>query len=93
MKNQSLTIVRITFVNTMLINLFTTLTKSYKELIKNIEKHKLYHAQDVKKMEKQYNDLYNEGGEGYIPHFYTFEEYEYAKKQLAKLINKETKNE
>ena len=77
----------------MLINLFTTLTKSYKELIKNIEKHKLYHAQDVKKMEKQYNDLYNEGGEGYIPHFYTFEEYEYAKKQLAKLINKETKNE
>ena len=65
----------------------------YKELIKNIEKHKLYHAQDVRKMEKQYNDLHNEGGEGYIPHFYTFEEYEYAKKQLAKLINKETKNE
>ena len=65
----------------------------YKELIENIEKHKLYHAQDVGKMEKQYNDLHNEGGEGYIPHFYTFEEYEYAKKQLAKLINKETKSE
>lgn len=65
----------------------------YKELIKNIEKHKLYHAQDIGKMEKQYNDLHNEGGEGYIPHFYTFEEYEYVKKQLAKLINKETKNE
>lgn len=61
----------------------------YKELIKNIEKHKLYHAQDVRKMKKQYNDIHNEGGEGYIPHFYTFEEYEYAKKQLAKLINKE----
>ena len=58
----------------------------YKELIKNIEKHKLYHAQDVRKMKKQYNDIHNEGGEGYIPHFYTFEEYEYAKKQLAKLI-------
>lgn len=63
----------------------------YKELIKNIEKHKLYHGKDVKKMKKQYNDIHNEGGEGYIPHFYTFEEYEYAKKQLAKLINKRNK--
>lgn len=60
----------------------------YKESIKNIEKYKLYHAQDVEKMKKQYNDIHNEGGEGYVPHFYTFEEYEYAKKQLAKLINK-----
>lgn len=63
----------------------------YKELIKNIEKHKLYHTQDVGKMKKQYNDLHNEGGEGYIPHFYTFEEYEYAKKQLAKLIKQQNK--
>lgn len=63
----------------------------YKELIKNIEKHKLYHAQDVEKMKKQYNDIHNEGGEGYIPHFYTFEEYEYAKKQLAKLIKEQNK--
>lgn len=65
----------------------------YKELIKNIEKHQLYHEQDVEKMKKQYNDIHNEGGEGYIPHFYTFEEYEYAKKQLAKLLKKEDKNE
>lgn len=63
----------------------------YKELIKNIEKHKLYHAQEVRKMKKQYNDIHNEGGEGYIPHFYTFEEYEYAKKQLAKLIKQQNK--
>lgn len=63
----------------------------YKELIKNIEKHKLYHAQDVRKMKKQYNDIHNEGGEGYIPHFYTFEEYDYAKKQLAKLIKEQNK--
>lgn len=63
----------------------------YKELIKNIEKHKLYHAQDVRKMKKQYNDIHNEGGEGYIPHFYTFEEYEYGKKQLAKLIKEQNK--
>lgn len=60
----------------------------YKELIKNIEKHKLYHAKDVERMKKQYNDIHNEEREGYIPHFYTFEEYEYVKKQLAKLINK-----
>lgn len=60
----------------------------YKELIKNIEKYKLYHAQDVEKMKKQYNDIHNEGGERYVPHFYTFEECKYAKKQLAKLINK-----
>lgn len=65
----------------------------YKELIKNIEKHKLYHAKDVERMKKQYNDIHNEGGEGYIPHFYTFEEYEYVKKQLAKLLKKEDKNE
>ena len=65
----------------------------YKELIKNIEKHKLYHAQDVRKMKKQYNDIHNEGGKGYIPHFYTFEEYEYAKKLLSKLLKKEDKNE
>ena len=65
----------------------------YKELIKNIEKHKLYHAKDVERMKKQYNDIHNEGGEGYIPHFYTFEEYEYAKKQLSKLLKKEDKNE
>lgn len=65
----------------------------YKELIKNIEKHKLYHEQDVEKIKKQYNDIHNEGEEGYIPHFYTFEEYEYAKKQLSKLLKKEDKNE
>lgn len=65
----------------------------YKELIKNIEKHRLYHAQDIKRIKKQYNDIHNEGGEGYIPHFYTFEEYEYAKKQLTKLLKKEDKNE
>lgn len=65
----------------------------YKELIKNIEKHKLYHAKDVERMKKQYNDIHNEGGEGYIPHFYTFEEYEYAKKLLSKLLKKEDKNE
>lgn len=65
----------------------------YKKVIKECENHKLYHKEDIKKIRKQYNDIYNEGGEGYIPHFYTFEEYEYAKKQLTKLLKKEGKNE
>ena len=34
---------------------------------------------------KKYNDLYNEGGEGYVPHFYTKDEYEYYKERLNKL--------
>lgn len=65
----------------------------YKKVIKECENHKLYHKEDIKKIRKQYNDIHNEGGEGYIPHFYTFEEYEYAKKQLTKLLKKEGKNE
>lgn len=46
-----------------------------------------------KMLKKQYNNIHNEGGEGYIPHFYTYEEYEYAKKLLSKLLKKEDKNE
>ena len=63
----------------------------YKKVIKECENHKLYHKEDIKNIKKQYNDIHNEGGEGYIPHFYTFEEYEYAKKQLAKLIKEQNK--
>lgn len=65
----------------------------YKKVIKECENHKLYHKEDIKKIRKQYNDIHNEGGEGYIPHFYTYEEYQYAKKQLTKLLNKGNKNE
>lgn len=65
----------------------------YKKVIKECENHKLYHKEDIKNIKKQYNDIHNEGGEGYIPHFYTYEEYEYAKKQLSKLLKKEDKNE
>lgn len=65
----------------------------YKKVIKECENHKLYHKGYIEKIKKQYNNIHNEGGEGYIPHFYTFEEYEYAKKQLSKLLKKEDKNE
>lgn len=65
----------------------------YKKVIKECENHKLYHKEDIEKIKKQYNNIHNEGREGYIPHFYTYEEYEYAKKQLSKLLKKEDKNE
>ena len=65
----------------------------YKKVIKECKNHKLYHKEDIEKIKKQYNNIHNEGGEGYIPHFYTYEEYEHAKKLLSKLLKKEDKNE
>lgn len=44
---------------------------------------KLYTREEAKRLAKQYNDVYNEGGEGYIPHYYTIDEVEAAKKWLA----------
>lgn len=38
---------------------------------------------EYKAWRKQYNDLHNEGGEGYIPERITVEQLEYAKKVLA----------
>lgn len=35
---------------------------------------------------KLYNDLYNEGGEGFVPHFYCQEELDTAKKELDALL-------
>ena len=58
----------------------------YKNYIAKCEKHQLYHEQDIPNLRKQYNNLHNEGNEGYIPHFYTFEEYEFYKKELNKLL-------
>ena len=34
---------------------------------------------------KKYNDFYNEGEDGYVPHFWTAEEYEDAKAKLKEL--------
>ena len=33
---------------------------------------------------KRYNDTYNEGGFGYTPHYYTYEEYDSMTKQLER---------
>lgn len=61
------------------------------DMIAEHKKHKLHHEKDVPALRKQYNDLNNEGGEGYIPHFYTFEALAYFEKKLAAL--KKLKND
>ena len=39
--------------------------------------------QEARRRMKAYNDLYNEGGEGYVPRIYSAEEREYAVDQIA----------
>lgn len=46
---------------------------------------KLYSPVEAAQKQKEYIDLYNEGGDGYVPHYYTIDEYEAAKRRLAAL--------
>lgn len=46
---------------------------------------KLYTREGAELARKQWNDLQNEGGEGFVPHFATYEEYEEMAKRLAEL--------
>lgn len=39
--------------------------------------------EEVKKKRKQWNDLHNEGGDGYVPTWYTRAQYEYAIEYIA----------
>lgn len=58
----------------------------YKRVIQNCEnQRKLYTKEEANAKAKEWNDIHNEGGEGYAPHFYTIDEYEYAKKKLEEL--------
>ena len=43
--------------------------------------------EEAQKAKKKYNDFYNEGEDGYVPHFWTAEEYEDAKAKLKELQN------
>lgn len=38
---------------------------------------------EAKRMMRQYNELMNEGGEGFVPHIISREEYDYALKVVA----------
>lgn len=62
----------------------------YRQIIEQCEKQeKLYTREEAAEKYRDYNRLYNEGGEGYVPHFYTIEEYELAKAGLSELLKKE----
>ena len=41
--------------------------------------------EEAKRRMKRYNDINNEGGEGYVPYIVSREEYEYAKERISKL--------
>lgn len=61
----------------------------YRQIVEQCEKQeKLYTKEEAVKKRRDYNNLYNEGGEGYVPHFYTIEEYEFAKTKLNELLRK-----
>lgn len=60
--------------------------ETYKRIIKDCEKQeKLYTKEEADQKRREWVALYNEGGEGYVPHFYTECEYENAKKKLEEL--------
>lgn len=46
---------------------------------------KLPSADEAKEQARRYNNVYNEGGEGYVPHYYTQEEYDRMAAELAEL--------
>jgi DNA polymerase III alpha subunit (gram-positive type) len=55
----------------------------YRSLIKAAEKQdKLYTAEEAKTRRMAWINVQNEGGEGYVPHFYTIDEVEAAKRWL-----------
>ena len=58
----------------------------YKKVIQACEnQQKLYTKEESIAKAKEWNYIHNEGGEGFVPHFYTIDEYEYAKKKLEEL--------
>ena len=44
-------------------------------------------AAEAERRMRKYNDINNEGGEGYVPYIYSREEYDAAKRILAELVN------
>lgn len=60
--------------------------ESYEEIIKAAEKQAdIPTRKEAKARMKHYNDIHNEGGEGYVPYIISLEEYEQAKQKLAEL--------
>lgn len=59
----------------------------YENIVSACERQgKLYTPEEASKKAKEWNDIQNEGREGYVPHFYTIDEYENAKSKLEELL-------
>ncbi len=55
-----------------------------KRILDNMNGKKLYETrEEAKHASKVYNDINNEGGEGYLPHFYTIDEKKYYENVIA----------
>lgn len=60
--------------------------KECKEIIEACKRQgKLYTQEEAEDKARAYNNLYNESSYGYVPHYYTTEEYECAKMRLSEL--------
>lgn len=61
--------------------------KKYSEIIRKCEAaDKLYTTDEAIDARRKYNNLYNEGGFGYVPEYHTIDEYKNAKEMLNRLI-------
>lgn len=64
-----------------------------KTIIAECEKQtKLPTALEAKRLMREYNDINNEGGFGFIPHVYSVEEYKWAKNELDRLNAESVQN-
>ena len=53
--------------------------------LKDLESAKLYTEEEAEAAKKRWNDIQNQGGEGYVPHYPTFAEYESIKNRLSEI--------
>ena len=53
--------------------------------LKGLESAKLYTEEEAEAAKKRWNDIQNQGGEGYVPHYPTFGEYESIKNRLSEI--------
>lgn len=61
--------------------------KELEDFLVKASKHQLYTEEEARRERKLWNDTYNEGGEGFVPKFYTYKEVEDAKKELEEITN------
>ena len=55
---------------------------SAKKVLARAKNEKVYSVEEAAKKAAEYNNLYNEGGEGFVPNYLTFEQIEKAKEVL-----------